>query len=277
MAGAAANDVINIAEGVYSPLTSLDINVALTIVGGFPTGGGTQYVTVHTTEIRGDAVPANLLNPIFEIQATATTQFNGISFTNALNAINTRSSVAILFSTFDTIGITGDNNSWLVFIETNFDIGYIRINDSNIRNNAASITRSINASDETTAEISIVNSVIENNIGRYFVELDEPETTALNITYCVFRGNDLDQSKFEIDIDAINIAVAITGSTFENNNNGVIDNAAVRSTTQILNSDFNENLGGDIIMFDLQDTDATVRNCHFRRSQLPIKWNSKDI
>jgi|GEM_PF-4299143 len=266
LAGAAANDVINIAEGVYSPLATLNVNVALTIIGGFPTGGGTQNVALYTTEIRGDAVPANLLLPIFEIQASADTQFNGLSFTNAIKAINTRSSLEIHSSTFETIGVVGDNNSWLVSIERLFDIDYIRINDSNIQNNAAAITAANGTSDGTTTEISIVNSIIENNIGRYFIALNEPETNLLNITNCEFNGNNLDQEKLVISQDAINLSINITDSTFENNDNGVLDNRAVGSITTILNCDFTDNLGGDTIMIDLTDTNATIRDCTFLRN-----------
>ena len=34
------NATINIAEGVYSPMASITINIPLTIIGGFSSGGG---------------------------------------------------------------------------------------------------------------------------------------------------------------------------------------------------------------------------------------------
>ncbi len=84
-----ADDTILIAQGIYQPVNTLDINVPLTIRGGYPAGGGLQNPSVNITSIQGDLDPANLLPEIFDITVNSETTINGVNLLNGIDAIYT--------------------------------------------------------------------------------------------------------------------------------------------------------------------------------------------
>lgn len=113
---ASANDIIFIAEGTYQPQSEIDINIPLTIRGGYPQGGGAQNIPAHIVQIQADFDPNVIFFRIFDIAANSDFSIEGVRFFQTLRAIDTRSNVIINKVQFESLtgrglAVSGDITS----------------------------------------------------------------------------------------------------------------------------------------------------------------------
>ena len=213
LASALANDVINIAEGVYSPPSTLVIDVPLTINGGFPTGGGLQDPTLYRTEVRGDANPSVFLRPLFEIQVNADTTFDGVAVTQTSAGFFLYSSLVLRRSELSNVSGTNTDSGGIVVKGI---IQNVTIEDSFVAFNDDVVLFEFFPTSGSVANVTIDNSVFEDNTAS-IVNIYTTGNQIFSLTNSDFRRNTSTSSLVRLGNIAQNMTVTISDCLFEEN------------------------------------------------------------
>ncbi|MGJ8685571.1 MAG: T9SS type B sorting domain-containing protein [Nonlabens sp.] len=255
---ASSGDQILIAQGIYQPSTEIDINIPLTLIGGFPAGGGIQNSTIYTTQIQADFDPVNLIAKIFDISTTADFNISGIAFFNCRIAIESNSNLFIHQVSFDQI-LTNAVRLTGVFTTC-------KISDSLFTNIQEESIRGFGL---TLQNFDITRSTFENNMDQAI----SIGTSTINtqISKCNFRG--FDTTSGIINLGGFNApagaTAVITDIIAENNTlvSGAVltfNNIDLTLTNSIFNNNSGEgtiNLlgnGGNLMMDQTRFTNNTA-------------------
>ena len=184
---AAANDIVHIAEGVYYPAGSINVGAALTILGGYPAGGGVRNASLYTSQIRGDLNPTRLY-PIFSAGTSMPMAIDGCTISHGLRGIETASDLSLNNCKILEHGTSAPWGGGLHFTSPG---GTLSVNNSVFKGNVATFGGGIflrgNAS--TTANIS--NTTFESNSsdGNAGGALYCSTNTIMNVDNCYFLNN----------------------------------------------------------------------------------------
>ena len=275
---AAANDVVNIAEGTYSPIATLNIIVPLTINGGFPTGGGIQDPDIYRTEVRGDANPAIFLRPLFEIQVNADTTFDGLAVTQTSAGFFLYSSLVLRRSELSYVNGTNVDSGGIVVQGI---IQNVTIEDSFVAFNEEVILFERGATGGSVANVTIDNSVFEDNT-EAIVNIFTTGNQTFSLTNSNFRRNTSQSSLVRLANVAQNMTVTVSACLFEENQFAntafsIAPNGSVITVNGVTVR--NQNHMSPKIFFSFSDVTATLTNLRYEenRNQMAISGTNTKI
>ncbi len=275
------NDFILIAEGIYRPEAEIEIGHALSLKGGYPTGGGAQDISVYTTQIQADFDPNDLLLNIFDISSDASVFMEGIRFFNTIRVMETRSDLVL-----NEIGFEGGTGRSIRF---NAPVAMCVITNSLFSDNEDALISESSVNGPET--LIITNTVFENGSGRILLFGDDQ--LDLRLTNCILRNyNTADQTLLQIstaNVTMDNFLVEnnqvgtgrimlhsdgnlhIKDSSFINNTgDGTLCVQSFDGVVLIENSDFSNNTAiGSAFpkpVFNINDSELTAINCSFNNN-----------
>ncbi|GAA0871789.1 hypothetical protein GCM10009117_09350 [Gangjinia marincola] len=247
---ATPNDEIRIAEGIYQPDDQIDIDIPLTIKGGYPAGGGDQDIDQYVTQLQADANPNNLESTLIRIFPDSPTSIDGIKMQTVETAIFLQSSLSLSQMIFDdvienAVEISGTIAS-LSVTNCSFSNAQDEIIDGSsgsafIGDLLVSNCTFENSSNRALIIKSTVSALIENveirnyTDGDNIIQISGPNTTIDNL---------LAEDNQQVDeIVSCSNTTTITNSVFQNN--------------------INDNFGGNSTVCITASGTVNVDNCDF--------------
>lgn len=253
---ASPNNEILIAEGVYQPVSELDIDIPLTFKGGYPPGGGVQDISSYTTQIQADADPDMLNIRIFDINIDAPVFMSGLSFDVFDNAIISDSNLNLMDCNFN-----GGLDYAVLLSE---QVRHLFADNCEFTNMQGPAIASF-AVDSQIEEVVISNTTFENGFSSV-IRLGDPNSNIDNVSLqrCRIENYTLENS------DLINIeANTITINDLISQNNQFLENGSdhfiLFGNSFIKNSKFlnNEGLSTSSSMGIQNFGNLTMENCLF--------------
>ncbi len=252
---AGSGDIIYIAEGIYRPQNQVNINVPLTIRGGYPAGGGPQDIAAYGTRIQGDFNPASPLFYILDISENSELNIQGLQFSNANTAIRCNSNLTadqIRIENLDTYGI---------FLRTNLDFCTITNSVFN-GTNGAQLSGSLAAIETVT----ITNTVFEAGSDRAVIfSTGQP----LNFTMSDCTVRDFNNSTQTISINSPNALITrLTAANNIQNSGPVVSYSNATGTLIVRDSEFSNNSGTNTVCMQINEGNVVVEDSDFTNNSV---------